>query len=122
VLDEFHHELEKGNIPTLQTFIHHANPAVAQVAIDIASFSEAVSDKWEKFGVNVPQEIHFIKKGIEHQLFSLKEKRLNQILKDAKELIKTADPFENKNVYEFVIMLENQKKRVNKILGRTIIK
>ena len=48
--------------------------------------------------------------------------QLNQILKDAKELIKTADPFENKNVYEFVMMLENQKKRVNKILGRTIIK
>ncbi len=122
VLDEFHHELEKGNIPTLQTFIHHSNPAVSQVAIDIASFSDSVSDKWEKFGVNVPQEIHLIKKGIDHQLFSLKEKRLNLILKDAKELIKTADPFENKNVYEFVILLENQKKRVNKILGRTIIK
>ncbi len=122
VLDEFHHELEKGAIPTLQTFIHHTNPAIAQVAIDIASFSEAVSDKWEKFGVNVPQEIHFIKKGIEHQLFSLKEKRLSQILKDAKELLKVADPFENANAFEFVIMLEHQKKRVNKLLGRTVIK
>lgn len=122
VLDEFHHELEKGTIPTLQTFIHHTNPAIAQVAIDIASFSEAVSDKWEKFGVNVPQEIHFIKKGIEHQLYSLKEKRLSQILKDAKELLKVADPFENANAFEFVIMLEHQKKRVNKLLGRTVIK
>jgi len=122
VLDEFHHELEKGIIPNLQTFIHHPNPAISQVAIQIASFSETVSYKWEKFGVSVPQEIHLIKKGIEHQLFSLKEKRLNQILKDAKELIKTADPFENKNVFEFVILLENQKKRVNKILGRTIIR
>lgn len=122
VLDEFQHELESGVIPTMQTFTHHANPAVSQVAIDIASFSDIVSYKWEKFGVNVPQEIHQIKKGIEHQLFSLKEKRLNQIIKDAKELVKTADPFEHKHVYEFVIMLENQKKRVNKILGRTIIR
>ena len=122
VLDEFHHELEKGIIPNLQTFIHHSNPAISQVAIDIASFSETVSHKWEKFGVVVPQEIHFIKKGVEHQLFSLKEKRLSNILKEAKELVKTADPFENKNVYEFVILLENQKKRVNKILGRTVIK
>ena len=109
VLDEFHHELEKGTIPNLQTFIHHPNPAISQVAIQIASFSETVSYKWEKLGVSVPQEIHLIKKGIEHQLFSLKEKRLNQILKDAKQLIKTADPFENKNVFEFVILLENQK-------------
>lgn len=122
VLDEFHHELEAGNIPTMQTFTHHQNPAVSQMAINIASFSETVSYKWEKLGVVIPQEIHLIKKGIEHQLFSLKEKRLNIILKDAKELIKTADPFENQNVYEFVILLENQKKRVNKILGRTVIR
>jgi DNA primase len=122
VLDEFQHELESGVIPTMQTFTHHSNPAVSQVAIDIASFSDTVSYKWEKFGVNVPLEVHQIKKGIEHQLFSLKEKRLNQIIKDAKELVKTADPFEHKHVYEFVIMLENQKKRVNKILGRTIIR
>ena len=122
VLEEFHHELEGGNIPTMQLFTHHQNPAVSQVAIDIASFSETVSYKWEKFGVIVPQEIHSIKKGVEHQLFSLKEKRLNSILKDAKELIKTADPFENQNVFEFVILLENQKRRVNKILGRTVIR
>jgi DNA primase len=122
VLDEFHHELEQGNIPTLQTFTHHPNPGVSQVAVDIASFSDTVSYKWEKFGVAVPQEIHHIKKGIEHQLFSLKEKRLNMILKEAKELLKVADPFENPNAFEFVIMLENQKRRVNKILGRTIIR
>ena len=122
VLDEFHHELETGNIPTLHTFTHHPNPAISQVAIDFASFSDTVSYKWEKFGVNVPQEIHLIKKGIEHQLFSLKEKRLNHILKEAKELLKVADPFENANAFEFVMMLEVQKKRVNKILGRTVIK
>jgi DNA primase len=122
VLDEFHHELESGNIPTMQTFTHHQNPAISHVAINIASFSDTVSYKWEKLGVVIPQEIHLIKKGIEHQLFSLKEKRLHVILKEAKELIKTADPFENQNVFEFVIMLENQKKRVNKILGRTIIR
>jgi DNA primase len=122
VMDEFHHELEQGTIPTMHTFVNHANPAVSQVAIDIASFSEVASDGWGKFGVAIPSEIYAIKKGIEHQLFSLKEKRLGIILKEAKELLKVADPFENQNVFEFVILLENQKKRVNKILGRTVIK
>lgn len=122
VMDEFHHELEGGTIPTMHTFVNHPNPAVSQVAIDIASFSEAASDGWAKFGVAIPTEIYAIKKGIEHQLFSLKEKRLGIILKEAKELLKVADPFENQNVFEFVILLENQKKRVNKILGRTVIK
>lgn len=122
VLEEFQHQLESGNIPTMHTFTHHSNPAISQVAIDFASFAESVSPQWEKFGVSVPKEIHFIKKGIEHQLFSLKEKRLSQIIKDARELTKTADPFENENVFRFLISLENQKKRVNKILGRTIIR
>lgn len=122
VLEEFQHELENGNIPTMQTFTHHGNPAISQFAINIASFSDIVSPKWSSFGVTVPQEIHAIKKGIDHQLFSLKEKRLNQIISEAKELIKTADPFENENVFRFVITLENQKKRVNKLLGRIIVR
>lgn len=122
VLEEFQHELENGNIPTMQTFTHHPNPAISQFAINIASFSDSVSPKWSNFGVAVPQEIHAIKKGIDHQLYSLKEKRLNQIISEAKELIKSADPFENENVFRFVIMLENQKKRVNKLLGRIIVR
>lgn len=122
VLDEFQHELEKGQIPTLQTFTHHQNPAISQIAIDVASFSETISPKWEKLGVSVPLEIHAIKKGVEHQLFSLKEKRLSTIITSTKELLKTADPFENEDVFRFLISLENQKKRVNKILGRTIVR
>lgn len=122
VLDEFQHELEKGIIPVLQTFTHHQNPAISQVAIDVASFSDIISPKWEVLGVMIPQEIHAIKKGVEHQLFSLKEKRLSTIITSTKELLKTADPFENEDVFRFLISLENQKKRVNKILGRTVIR
>ena len=122
VLDEFQHELEKGIIPVLQTFTHHQNPAISQVAIDVASFSDIISPKWEVLGVMIPQEIHAIKKGVEHQLFSLKEKRLSTIITSTKELLRTADPFENEDVFRFLISLENQKKRVNKILGRTVIR
>ena len=122
VLDEFQHELEKGIIPVLQTFTHHQNPAISQVAIDVASFSESISPKWEILGVAIPKEIHAIKKGVEHQLFSLKEKRLSTIITSTKELLKTADPFENEDVFRFLISLENQKKRVNKILGRTVVR
>ena len=122
VLDEFQYELEKGIIPVLQTFTHHQNPAISRVAIDVASFSDVVSPKWEALGVVIPKEIHAIKRGVEHQLFSLKEKRLSTIITSTKELLKTADPFENEEVFRFLISLENQKKRVNKILGRTVVK
>ena len=122
VLDEFQHQLEQEIIPNMQHFTNHQNPAISHFAIELASFSDSVSDGWGKFGVEVPKEIHLLKRGIEHQLFSLKEKRLLKIIQEAKELLKDADPFENIKPYEFVMMLEAQKKRVNKILGRTVIK
>jgi hypothetical protein len=122
VLDECQHYLEQENIPTTQTFLNHQNPVISQFALNIASFSDVVSPGWGKFGVDVPMEINSLKKGIEHRLFSLKDRRLNTIIFSAKENLKTADPFENEDVYKYLIQLEIQKKRVNKILGRTIIK
>jgi len=122
VLDECQHYLEQENIPTTQTFLNHQNPIISQFALNIASFSDVVSPGWGKFGVDVPMEINSLKKGIEHRLFSLKDRRLNTIIFSAKENLKTADPFENEDVYKYLIQLEIQKKRVNKILGRTIIK
>ena len=122
ILDEYKGQLEQEMIPSMAYFINHQNPVISQFAIDLESFSDVVSPGWVKFGVDVPQEIHLLKKGVEHRLYSLKEKRLYAIIIEAKELLKVADPFENKNVYEFVISLENQKKRVNKLLGRTVIR
>ena len=122
VLDECQHYLEQENIPTTQTFLNHQNPVISQFALNIASFSDVVSPGWGKFGVDVPMEINSLKKGIEHRLFSLKDRRLNTIIFSAKENLKTADPFENEDVFKYLMQLEIQKKRVNKILGRTIIK
>ena len=75
-----------------------------------------------RFQKQVKIQINSLKKGIEHRLFSLKDRRLNTIIFSAKENLKTADPFENEDVFKYLIQLEIQKKRVNKILGRTIIK
>ena len=122
VLDECQHYLEKGNIPSVQTFLNHENPIISNFALTIASFSEVVSPGWEKFGVDVPLEIHALKKGIDHRLFSLKARRLNSIILSTKEQLKTADPFENTDVFETIKKLETQKMRVNKILGITVIK
>ena len=122
VLDECQHYLEQGNIPSVQTFLNHENPVISNFALTIASFSEVVSPGWEKFGVDVPLEIHALKKGIDHRLFSLKARRLNSIILSKKEQLKTSDPFENTDVFETIKKLETQKMRVNKILGITVIK
>ena len=43
-----------------------------------------------------------------------------EITQSIKEQLKTADPFENSDVFESIKKLEIQKMRVNKILGITI--
>jgi DNA primase len=121
VLDECQHHLEQGIIPTTNSFLNHQNPVISQFALNIASLTDVVSIGWQKFGVDVPLEIHLLKKGIDHRLFSLKARRLNTIILSIKEQLKTADPFENSDVFESIKKLEIQKMRVNKILGITII-
>ena len=121
VLDECQHYLEQGIIPTTNSFLNHPNPVISQFALNIASLTDVVSSGWQKFGVDVPLEIHLLKKGIDHRLFSLKSRRLNTIIMSVKEQLKTADPFENSDVFETIKKLETQKMRVNKILGITII-
>ena len=120
VLDECQHHLEQGIIPTTNSFLNHQNPVISQFALNIASLTDVVSNGWQKFGVDVPLEIHLLKKGIDHRLFSLKARRLNTMILSIKEQLKTADPFENSDVFESIKKLEIQKMRVNKILGITI--
>lgn len=121
VLDECQHYLKQDIIPTTNSFLNHQNPIISQFALNIASHTDVVSNGWQKFGVDVPLEIHLLKKGIDHRLFSLKARRLNTIILSIKEQLKTADPFENSDVFESIKKLEIQKMRVNKILGITII-
>jgi len=121
VLDECQHYLKQDIIPTTNSFLNHQNPIISQFALNIASLTDVVSNGWQKFGVDVPLEIHLLKKGIDHRLFSLKARRLNTIILSIKEQLKTADPFENSDVFESIKKLEIQKMRVNKILGITII-
>ncbi len=121
--DEFLHQLLEGTIPDQKYFIHHSNPAVSQVAINLVSNDYKLSDNWSKFGILIEEEKHLLKKSVQHALFSLKEKRLMEMITRRQEELKTITSHEDLELALYELKhLQVMKARVNKLLGRTIVK
>lgn len=122
ILDEFKHEIDNHRLPLLNYFIQHPNPAISTFAINNAQINYNLSEKWGKFGVLVSDEKNEVKRSAEHALLSLKDKKLTHYISEMKEQLKDK-PFEEVlKLQEKIMKLEQEKKNLNKLLGRIIIK
>lgn len=121
--EAYHHELLNEKIPDQKFFVHHSNPAVSQVAVNLISNEYKLSENWSRFGIHIEDEKFVLKKSVQHALFSLKEKRLMEHIRRKQEELKKAMTQEE---LEFAMLelkhLQVMKARVNKLLGRTIVK
>ncbi len=122
ILDEYTHQLQGGTLPEFNYFKNHLNPAISTFAIDMASSTSELSSKWLSFGVIVEKEIYNLKKSVNHTLYSLKEKRLGQMLKERQDLLKTAPHEEHEAILREILHLSKVKINVNKLLGRIVVK
>ena len=122
IMDEFMHEISNERLPLLNYFIQHQNPAISTFAINNAQINYTLSEKWGRFGVIITDEKNEVKKSAEHVLFSLKDKKLNTFILDLKEQLKELAHEDVIKTQEKIINLEQNKKRINKLLGRIIIK
>jgi DNA primase len=122
VLDEYIHEISNQRLPDLQHFLMSPNPLISSFVVNHVINNYELSVKWGHFGVEVPQEITNIKKGTQHLLFSLKEKKLNAYIHEKQELLKTATEEETESIMKEIMHLSILKSRVNKLLGRIVVK
>lgn len=122
VLDEYIQEISNQRIPGLQHFSMSQNPLISSFVINHIIDNYELSSKWSTFGVEVTQELSNIKRGTQHVLFSLKEKKLNAFISEKQELLKSVPEEEAKTVLKEIIHLTNLKSRVNKLLGRIVVK
>ena len=122
-LYEFMLQISRGIIPDADYFVKHRNPQLAQTTINLISSKDQLSDKWKtKHNIYIAFETDNLKKSINHDLFIYKEKRLQKLLRDEKEKLRTASSDEEiMNILVSVQKLDALKGRVNKLLGRTII-
>lgn len=122
VLDEYIQEISNQRLPDIQHFTLSPNPIISGFVINNVISPHELSSKWQHFGVHVPQEISTIKKGTQHLLFSLKEKKLNSYIREKQELLKNASDDEMLQLMKEILHLITLKSRVNKLLGRIVVK
>ena len=122
ILDEYILELSHDRIPTIQHFSMSQNPIISSFVINNIINNYELSNKWEKLGVYISEEINDIKKSTENLLFSLKEKKINSFINQKQDLLKLTNPEETEHIIKEIIQLIDLKKRVNKLLGRIVIK
>jgi DNA primase len=122
VLDEYIKELSNQRLPNLQHFSNSQDPIISSFVINHVLKDYELSGKWASFGVYVSPEIANIKKASQHLLFSLKEKKLNYYISQKQELLKTANSDETVSILKDILHLTTLKSRVNKLLGRIVVK
>ena len=122
-LYEFMLQIKGEKIPNADYFVKHRNPQLAQTTIHLISNENQLSEKWKsKHNISIAFETDNLKKSINHDLFIYKEKRLQKLLREEKEKLRTASSDEEiQNILISVQKLDALKSRVNKLLGRTII-
>lgn len=122
IMDELTQEIAEGRIPPLDFFVQHQNPAISTFAINNAQINYSLSDKWGRFGVFVNDERNDVRKSADHFILSFKEKKLNKFILELKEQLKGQEFDEAMKTQEKIMNLEQNKKLINKMLGRIIIK
>lgn len=122
VLDEYISEYSQDRLPPLQHFSMSPNPVISNFVINHVISNHELSNKWQNFGVYVSPEIANIKKAAQHLLFSLKEKKLNHYIAEKQEQLKNAPEELVNSILQDILHLISLKSRVNKLLGRIIVK
>lgn len=122
VLDEYIEQLKQHNLPNIEHFLRSPNQVISSFIIDEVIDKYEISPKWENFGVIVPKEIDNAKKDAQRSLFSFKSRKLSYFINQKQQKLKVL-PYEDcLPILNELKHLDTLKGRVNKLLGREVIK
>ncbi|PBQ30675.1 DNA primase [Sphingobacteriaceae bacterium] len=122
VLDEYIEQLKQHNLPNIEHFLRSPDPIISSFIINHVIDKYEVSPKWKNFGVIVPKEIDNAKRDAQRSLFSFKSRKLSHFIHEKQKELKTVSYEESIPVLEEIRHLDSLKGRVNRLLGREVIK
>lgn len=122
VLDEYINQLKEHRLPDIQHFLRSPDPLISSFIINHVIDKHEVSPKWKNFGVTVPKEIDNAKRDAQRSLFSFKSRKLSHFINAKQQELKTLPYDDAIKVLEEIKHLDSLKGRVNRLLGREVIK
>lgn len=122
ILEEYIGYLERQILPKIDDFKNSPNPIISNFVVNKVIESHELSKGWSKFGVTVPSRDRLAKKDADKTLFSYKSKRLNKLTFELRNRLKEIQDEEELDVLKEIHYLDTLKQRINKLLGREVIR
>jgi len=116
-------EFGKETIPSLDHFFHHENNEISRIAIDLTTLPYSLSNWKQKHGIDIKKEEDILKIAVEHAIYSLKVKKLMQMISETQKEIEHAESEED--ILALVAkkkMLDHAKNAFSKELGWVILR
>jgi DNA primase len=123
IYDDFRNEMENGRIPSEKDFVNHADPSLAQLAIDLVSTPYELSDGWSKNLIQVKLEKEILKEAVLGAVLAFKAKKVDQMITRTQQALKVAaDEEEILRLLHEQIRLKALSREINGRLGRIVTK
>ena len=122
ILSEYMSFINKDELPKPNHFIQHSNPVISQVATDVMSSRYELSENWKKHGIYTDTEDVHLRLAVETAVYSLKVKKIEQLIKSAQDQMKSPDVETQNQALEKMSKLLLLKKMISEKLGRTVLR
>jgi len=121
IFDQFVEMIQAGEKPSIEPFIHHQDPEISNIAIDLTTFPYTIADWEKKHGIPIPKEEDNLKVNVESAIYSLKIKHIMKIIAETQKEIEHATSDEDMlTLIAKKRMLDQAKNAFSKELGWVI--
>lgn len=122
IFDEFGRILAKDALPPEKHFTQHPDPEVAQLAVNFTSTPYILSDKWEEHNIRVLTEEMVLKRSVLSSLNSLKLRKLEGMILDLQETLKSAAEIEMMPTLERIKKLHAVRRLLADHIGTIVLR
>ncbi|WP_295654152.1 DNA primase [uncultured Mucilaginibacter sp.] len=120
----YHDELDNGNLPEEQFFIHHPERLIADMAVSMLSTRYELSENWlGMHKIYVPDETQNMKATILGAIFHLKKQKVGKILENIRTQLQTAEAEADQEILmNQYLHMKKVEKSISDFLGSVILK
>jgi DNA primase len=122
VFEEFGQMLARHEVPTAEHFTQHPNPEMAQLAVNLFSSPYLLSEKYGEHNITVRTEEMMLKRSVLSSLNSLKLRKLEGMILQLQEQLKTVDEDGMMPVLEEIKRLHGLRRQLSDHIGTIVLK